>query len=137
MNKLSKVYQDVQKWFELHFGTRITPLFLVMLGLTFVLWYSAKLQYTYTTQMTIPVQVGDNRHRVECVVEGTGHNIISARNFQRKTVKLKYSDVELIPVSDMPNTYRVAPESLLNAITVLYSDLKIISVSNYPFVELH
>lgn len=137
MNKIEKIYQDIQEWLRINLGSRITPIFLVMLGLTFILWYAAKLQYTYTTSVTVPITVGDHRHRVECIVEGTGHNIVSTRHFKHKTIKLKYSDVELLPVEGMPNTYRVAPTSLLQALTVHYSELKIISVSDYPFVELH
>lgn len=136
MNKLIKIYQLAQEWLRVHLGSRITPVFLVMLGLTFVLWYASKLQYTYTAKVPVYVSIGDDRHRVECVVEGTGHNIVSARYFHHKKVKFKYSDVELIPVEGLNNTYRVLPESLLKAITGHFSDLRIVSVDNYPFVEL-
>ena len=70
MNKLIKIYQLAQEWLRVHLGSRITPVFLVMLGLTFVLWYASKLQYTYTAKVPVYVSIGDERHRVECVVEG-------------------------------------------------------------------
>lgn len=136
MNKISKIYQSVQEWLRVNLGSRITSAFLIMLGLAVVLWYVTKLQYTYTAKVPITVTIGDHRHRVECVVEGTGHNIVSARYFRHKKVKLKYSDVELVQVDEFEGTYQVSPESLQRAITGQFSDLKLVSVGNYPFVEI-
>lgn len=117
-----------------HIGRKVTPLFLVMLGLSFVLWYVSKLQYSYTAEVPVVVSVEGDRHRVTCVVQGSGHNILSARYFKRKPVKLKRGDVELIPVEGEENTWEVGQESLRNAIAIRNADIKVVSVSRMPYV---
>ena len=112
------------------------PLFLVMLGLSFVLWYVSKLQYSYTAEVPVVVSVEGDRHRVTCVVQGSGHNILSARYFKRKPVKLKRDDVELTPVEGEENTWEVGQESLLNAISIRNADIKVVSVSRMPYVQI-
>ena len=115
---------------------RITPAFLVALFLSFIFWYSGKLSYTYTAEVPISVTIEGERHRVTCVVEGTGHNIISTRYFKRKKVKLRRTDVEMLPVEGVSDTYQVTSESLHNAIAVRNANLKIISVSALPYICL-
>lgn len=115
---------------------RITPAFLVALFLSFIFWYSGKLSYTYTAEVPFSVVVEGERHRVTCVVEGTGHNIMSARYFKRKKVKLRRTDLDMRPVEGVSNTYQVTSESLQNAIAVRNANLKIISVSTMPYINL-
>ena len=117
-----------------HIGRKVTPLFSVMLGLSFVLWYVSKLQYSYTAEVPVVVSVEGDRHRVTCVVQGSGHNILSARYFKRKPVKLKRGDVELTPVEGEENTWEVGQESLRNAIAIRNADIKVVSVSRMPYV---
>ena len=137
MNKITKIYQNIQEWLRIHLGSRITSAFLIILGLTVVLWYASKLKYTYTAKIPVVVTIGDDRHRLECLVEGTGHNIVSARYFKRKKIKLKYADVQLVEVDGMENTYEVVSSSLFDALSMRFSDLKVVSVGNYPFIELN
>lgn len=115
---------------------RITPAFLVMVALSFIFWYSGKLQYTYTAELPVTVQIEGERVRTTCVVEGTGHNILSARYFKRKTIKLQRSEVELLPIDGVSNTYEISPTSLQNIISVRNSSLKVLSVSRMPFIIL-
>lgn len=115
---------------------RITPAFLIMIALSFIFWYSGKLQYTYTAEIPVTVEIEGERVRTTCVVEGTGHNIISARYFKRKTIKLQRSEVELLPIDGVSNTYEISPTSLQNIISVRNSSLKVLSVSRMPFVML-
>lgn len=112
----------------------ITPAFLVALTMSFIFWYSGKLRYTYTAEIPISVVIEGDRHRITCMVEGTGHNIVSARYFKRLKVKLRRSDVELIPVDGMSSTYEVSSASLQNAISVRNPSLKIVSVSQMPYL---
>ncbi len=119
-----------------HIGRKVTPLFLVMLGLSFVLWYVSKLQYSYTAEVPVVVSVEGDRHRVTCVVQGSGHNILSARYFKRKAIKLKRGDVELTPVEGQENLWEVGQESLLNAISIRNADIKVVSVSRMPYVQI-
>jgi hypothetical protein len=115
---------------------RITPAFLVTLAMALIFWYSGKLGYTYTTEIPVSVEIEGQRVRTTCMVEGTGHNILSARYFKRRTVKLQRFDVELMLVDGESNTYEISPTSLQNALSVRNSSLKIISVSRMPFIVL-
>lgn len=115
---------------------RITPAFLITLAMAVIFWYSGKLGYTYTTEIPVSVQIEGQRVRTTCMVEGTGHNILSARYFKRRTVKLQRFDVELMLVDGESNTYEISPTSLQNALSVRNSSLKIISVSRMPFIVL-
>lgn len=115
---------------------RITPAFLIALFLSFIFWYSGKLKYNYTAEIPISVIIEGERHRVTCVVEGTGHNIISTHYFKRSKVKLRRTDLELIPVEGVSNTYKVTSESLQNALSVRNANLKFVSVSQLPYINL-
>lgn len=115
---------------------RITPAFLITLAMAFIFWYSGKLGYTYTTEIPVSVEIEGQRVRTFCMVEGTGHNILSARYFKRRTVKLQRFDVDLMLVDGASNTYEISPTSLQNALSVRNSSLKIISVSRMPFIVL-
>ena len=134
MKKLGNIFLKVKDFCVARIGRKVTPLFLVMLGLSFVLWYVSKLQYSYTAEVPVVVSVEGDRHRVTCVVQGSGHNILSARYFKRKPVKLKRGDVELTPVEGEENTWEVGQESLLNAISIRNADIKVVSVSRMPYV---
>lgn len=136
MGRLTAISLRVKEFCVTHIGRRVTPLFLAMLGLSCLLWYVSKLQYSYTAQMPVVVSVEGERHRVTCVVQGSGHNIISSRYFKRRVIKLKRSDVELLPVDGMEDTYEVATASLLNAISIRNADLKVVSVSRMPYITL-
>ena len=50
----------------------VSPVFLVLLAVSFTLWYISKLNYTYTTDLKIKVKVNGERLIVPCVVEGKG-----------------------------------------------------------------
>ena len=115
---------------------RITPAFLVTLVLALIFWYSGKLQYTYTTTIPFTVEIEGDRVRTTCMVEGTGHNLLSARYFKKRVVKLQRFDVELLSVDGVSNTYEISPTSLQNILSVRNPNLKILSVSRMPFIIL-
>lgn len=130
-----KIYRRIGEWYKNHISWRLTPLFLAMLCISFIMWYASKLQYTYTASVPMMVTVDGHRHRIECVVEGSGHNILSMQFFNRKKIKLKVEDVELLPVEGMENAYKVSNQSLQSAISLRTPDIKIISVGDFPFLE--
>ena len=53
----------------------VSPVFLALLVASFILWYIAKLNYTYTTEQPFTVNVDGERFKVSCVVEGVGTNL--------------------------------------------------------------
>lgn len=128
IDKSKKLWGAVRK--------RITPAFLVTLVLALIFWYSGKLQYTYTTTIPFTVEIEGDRVRTTCMVEGTGHNLLSARYFKRRVVKLQRFDVELLSVDGVSNTYEISPTSLQTILSVRNPNLKILSVSRMPFIIL-
>lgn len=129
-----KVIARIKEYWNF-FRSRVSTAFLVSLGLSFIFWYSGKLQYTYTTEMPLNVILEGEQYRVTCVVEGTGHSILSARYFERRTVKLNSSEVVVIPVDDEEGTRLVTPESLQSALALRYSEIKINSVQAHIVLE--
>lgn len=130
----NKILESIKKgWCSLR--SRVSSAFLVSLFLSFIFWYSGKLQYTYTAEVPITVVIDGENYRVSCVVETTGHNIISARFFNRHKVKLNSSDLTILPVEGSEGKRKITPESLQNAISLRYSDLKVSAVNSALILE--
>lgn len=127
----------------------ISPVFLILLGVSFTLWYISKLNYTYTTDMNIKVKVDDERVIVPCVVEGKGTNLLgygfyTSRRMNIPLSELNYDIVE-VPVIDEAGRVdtlsydykvRISPLSMQDAISVRFSDLKIVSIGDFDDIPL-
>ena len=51
----------------------VSPVFLALLVASFILWYIAKLNYTYTTEQPFTVNVDGERFKVSCVAVSYTH----------------------------------------------------------------
>ena len=127
----------------------ISPVFLVLLGVSFTLWYISKLNYTYTTDFNIKVKVDGERIVVPCVVEGKGttlfgYGFYASRRANIPLSELSYEAVEYPVVNadgivDSLTTIRkahISPLSMQDAISVRFSDLKIISLGEFADIPL-
>lgn len=122
----------------------ISPAFILLMCASFLMWYILKLQYTYTTDYSVMVNIEGERLRVPCVVEGKGTNLFGYRVYMHKEIKiplndLKYTidsqlDVEAAAVVD---SIIIDPQSMQSAISVRVSDIKIISVGDVPPLSMH
>ena len=133
---MTKKLIDRSKTLFRNIKSRITPAFLITLAMAFIFWYSGKLKYTYTAEVPVSVMIEGERYRVTCMVEGTGHNIVSARYFKHRTLKIRRGEVELIPIEGASDTYEVSTTSLQNLISVRNPSLKVLSVSQLPYIQL-
>ncbi len=150
------------KAFALKVKQYISPVFIILLVASFVLWYFAKLSYTYTTEFDVKVNVDGERFTVPCVVEGKGTNLFGYSVYTSRRVsipleELKYEVVEknvavesdtVKPIEgiDSVKVVKVEPQivrkvhidpiSLRGAISVRFSDIKIISVGNIPEIDI-
>ena len=131
----------------------ISPVFLALLAVSFTLWYISKLNYTYTTDFNIKVKVDDARIVVPCVVEGKGTNLFGYGFYTSRRVSVPLSELEhtiieepvapaegevvdsLMPVK-VNRKIRISPVSMQDAISVRFSDLKIVSVGNFDDIPL-
>ncbi len=112
----------------------ISPVFLALLVASFILWYIAKLNYTYTTELPLQVNVDGEKFRVSCVVEGVGTNLFGYRVYMNKRLRVPLTELKYatIPASDGENRIKIDSLSLHNAISVRLSDIKVISVGSVP-----
>ena len=126
----------------------ISPIFLGLLVASFMLWYIAKLNYTYTTEQVMSVELGDQKFDVQCVVEGLGTNLFKYRYYMDKQLrlspdKIKYQVIDLEARKDEPRVASLSSDKvwveldqqmIREAISVQCSDIKILSVET-PIIE--
>ena len=127
----------------------ISPVFLILLGVSFTLWYISKLNYTYTTDFDIKVKVDGERIVVPCVVEGKGTTLFGYGFYtpRRANIPLSELNYEIVEepvlnaegvVDTLATNYkaRISPISMQDAISVRFSDLKIISLGEFNDIPL-
>ncbi len=109
----------------------VSPVFMLLLVASFILWYIAKLSYTYTTEQVMRVNIGGERIPVTCVVEGVGTNLFGYRVYMDRTLRIPLSELRVTPSYETESYGRLVidPVSLQQAISVRCSDIKIVSIS--------
>ena len=125
------MFESVKQWLLRY----VSPIFVVMLLASFVLWYIAKLNYTYTTEQTVHINVDGEQFDVVCVVEGLGTNLFSRIAYMRKSLRIPLADLHWAPSSEQEGYIDIDPQSLQNAISVHYGDVKVISIGNVPPIK--
>jgi hypothetical protein len=121
----------------------ISPVYMVLLCASFLLWYILKLQYTYTTNFSVLINVDGERLRVPCVVEGKGTNLLGYKAYSRKELKIPLKDLKYTIESDYGDSgellgswYNLDPQSVQSAISVNFSDIKVISIGDIPSLAI-
>ena len=126
----------------------ISPVFLAMLAVSFTLWYISKLNYTYTTDFNVEVSIDGKTVIVPCVVEGKGTTILGYGLYNSRTAnvslaELKYRIVEQKTLPEgatdsvvVSRKMRISTASMRDALSVRFSDLKIVSVDRLPDIDL-
>ena len=120
-----------------------SPVYMVLLCASFLLWYILKLQYTYTTNFSVLINVDGERLRVPCVVEGKGTNLLGYKAYSRKELKIPLKDLKYTIESDYGDSgellgswYNLDPQSVQSAISVNFSDIKVISIGDIPSLAI-
>lgn len=110
----------------------VSAVFVAMLVASFVLWYLAKLNYTYTTEHTLTVEVDGERVNVCCVIEGTGTNLLGYRLSRDRLLHVPLSELKYRRAlsEEIPDLIELDRESLRNAIATRCSDIKIVSLKD-------
>ncbi len=116
------------------FGLRrfVSPAFLVMLFISFSMWYLTKLDSDYTAEIPVTVNVGGNEFRTRCMVTAPGRQMLSYRVFRRSRVDLDFEDVETTPSVLNPGHYVISPNSLQTAISLANNNIRIVSIGEIP-----
>lgn len=127
--------QVVKRWLKSY----ISPAFILLFCASFVFWYILKLGNTYTTEYNILVNIDGQTLRIPSVVEGVGTNLLGYRNYTRKEIKLRLADLKYRKGSVVDEEtgepqvcYILDPQSVQNAISVRFSDIKIVSLGDIP-----
>ena len=115
----------------------VSPVFLALLVASFILWYIAKLNYTYTTEQVVRLDVDGQRFEVTCVVEGIGTNLFAYRVYMNKVLRIPLTELKFKRSREEGHEGKVVidPQSLQNAITVQFRDIKIVSIGAVPEID--
>lgn len=115
----------------------VSPVFLALLVASFILWYIAKLSYTYTTEQIVRVSVHGQPFEVTCVVEGVGTNLFGYRVYMSKTLRIPFAELKTKRSHEEGHEGKliIDPQSLQNALATRFSDIKIISVGDIPEIN--
>lgn len=116
----------------------VSPIYVAMLFAAFVLWYSAKLGDTYTTDHEVVVVVDGERLNVDCVIRGKGTNLIGYTLFS-------HSDEFEIPSTELTfdmdsvdeegrRLHHIATVSMQQALAARMTGVDIVSVGALPSI---
>lgn len=140
---MKRLWNYIKRFFE-RLKSYISPVFIMLFVASFTLWYIAKLNYNYTTELDVKIRIGDSRFSVPSVVEGKGTNlfgyVLSTSRLNIPLSELEYSVMrEVTELGSAPNDkmrLHLKPESLKNAISVRLSDINIRSIGSIPDIEV-
>lgn len=116
----------------------ISPVFIVMFVAAFIMWYITKLNYTYTTDYEVRLNISGEKVDVPCVIEGKGTNLFSYKFQFSKRLRIPLEELVYTAVpDDFGGMFlRIDPKSLRNAISVRVSDIKIVSLGEVPMLSM-
>ena len=121
----------------------VSPAFIMLMCASFIMWYILKLQYTYTTDYAVLVNIEGEHLRVPCVIEGKGTNLLAYRVHMHKEIKIPLTDLKYSIASEqngataeIVDSIMIDPHSIQSAISVRFSDLKIVSIGEFPDLEI-
>ena len=128
--ELQRAIDSLLKWMHRY----VSPVFLALLMASFILWYIAKLSYIYSTEQMVRVDGDGQVFDVTCTVEGVGTNLFGYQVYMNKTLRIPLSALKYKRSREEGHEGRIIidPQSLQNAISVHYSDVKVVAVRNIP-----
>jgi hypothetical protein len=118
------------------FGHAISPVFLVLLLSSFVLWYTSKLGKEYDIEMPLNVRIDGQRYRVTAQVQGKGSTIMAQRLSLKSKINIKLTDLKVRKSTENPNALIITPSSLVKAIDSKTNDLKVVQIIDMPDFEV-
>ena len=129
---MGKFLKSVDKFFR----NSVSPIFVLMLFVSFALWYISKLDYDYTTNIPVRVNIDGYKFKVECTAEGRGSALMAHRfNLVDKT-RLNFSRILHAPLAADSCEIVLSPSSLMNAIAITYPEIRIISIGTVPNIRI-
>ena len=140
MKKFLNKLDVVRRWMRGY----VSPVFIALFCASFILWYIIKLGNVYTTNYDLRINIDGESLRVPCVVEGVGTNLLGYKVYQHKELKFSLSDLKYAveqkvdeETGDVLGLYCIIDQqSLQNAITLRFSDIKVLNVGDIPIIPM-
>ena len=129
---MSKFFKAVDNFFR----HSVSPIFVLMLFVSFALWYISKLDYDYTTNIHVRVNLDGYRFKVECTAEGRGSALMAHRFNMVDKTNLSFSRILHAPLAADSCEIVLSPSSLMNAIATTYPEIRIISIGIVPNIRI-
>lgn len=114
----------------------VSPVFIMLLLLSLIMWYITKLSYTYQSDVPVYIDIEGNKFKVECLAEGTGYKLFSHKFFRQNVITLNFRDIQTTQSVINNNSFVIDPFSLQNAISIRTKDLRILSVGDLPEIKI-
>ena len=135
IDKLKAIWRQMKSY--------VSSTFIMLLCASFIMWYILKLQYTYTTNYAVLVNIEGERMHVPCVIEGKGTNLFGYRVYMHKELKIPLNDLKYsieskldVQAGAVVDSIIIEPNSMQSAISVRFSDIKVVSVGDVPSISL-
>ncbi len=106
--------------------------FLLLLALSTMLWYVAKLSYTYDADIPVRVSAEGVKFKVQCHVEGTGYQIFLYKYLNPIHLYVKMDDLHTSPSRRTEGALTPDRYTLQDMISKARSDLKIRYLKDVP-----
>lgn len=118
----------------------ISPVYIMMLVASFILWYITKLGDAYTTDRSITVNVEGKSFDVNCTIRGKGTDLIGYK-FSSKNGNIDIPVAELtfdsVVCDDEGRTlHHISPLSLQQALAARVSSIEVVAVGTFPPIEI-
>lgn len=123
---------DTKKRKKFSLKRYFSPAFLLILAISFSMWYLTKLNDDYTAEIPVLVNIGGNEFKVTCVATASGHKLLARRVFSRSKLDIPFNGIATTPSVLNPGRYVISPSSLQTAISLANNDIKIISIGDIP-----
>ena len=132
-----KSFVDHMEKFAVWLRRYVSPVFLALFVAAFIFWYIAKLNYTYSTHLGVRVEVDGVPFEVDCVVQGVGTNLFGYKVYMNKTLRIPLSALKYKPSREEGHEGKIIldSKSLMNAIAVQLSDIKVLSVDGVSEID--
>lgn len=139
MTVINQIFRKVRRALNQFASTRI----IIITILSFSMWLMVKLKNTYTTDINLLLTIENHKYELTCVFEGDGMKLlrysiippemtISLDEVQHRTVKVYDDDAKAHGKSALVRKIRVSHKSLVDAVNIKFSDIKVVSVSEMP-----
>lgn len=140
MSRIAERIKVFRRWTHRY----ISPVFIALFCASFILWYILKLGNVYTTDYSVLVNIEGETLRVPCVVEGVGTNLFGYRVYMHKELKIPLTDLKYKVEQTyddetgepLGRVYVFDRQSMQSAISVRFSDIKVISVGDIPVLPV-